>query len=417
MVASAGTALAVALAVRIPDVVSANSCTLGKMCTLDPRTDECVISRSYSLVVFERHPASGMWGDIMRHLNSCNAAGRISSEECTAKQDCIVGSFGHCTASREWAVAKLAGSTAGSNAGMGTGCGVVGRLLRGGALCLQRNESSCEADVDDAREGDSSSKAADNGSQNGSGSSIENVSNLSNNTNTSENANTSGMPNASNSTASGKARRLAGAQPQAGVSVCAWDRLRNVCDISREAALVALRRDSADELAFAAMRRQRCESRSRAQCHGGCRWQPAGGGTGTGRCTLPREDVLLRLMGDSCPLAALFAKHTDCAENRNKSSCNSRRRSDNQSACSWIEETCMAHPMTMEFDLLAYASVQSPQIAELLRSASDECAAVESPTKDSCESLCIPAAAYAAARIHAAVRLAAVCFAVLSILL
>lgn len=238
---------------------------------------------------------------------------------CKVMADCEIDGGGRCAARRSWVVGKLVQPESEGGAGLNSDrCGIFGQMLGDGASCLPTRDSTSCANAVGA---------------------------------------SSGAP-------------------------CVWDKLRGVCDASRQGLLLVLRRDYRDELARVSLRRDRCLARARPACSGDCHLV-------NGTCTLRTLDALLAVVGEDCPLSTLLRQNANCWDAEDLVSCEAKVRPDGIPECDWRNNQCEAHPIALEFDLLLTVGLGQPGILTPMREAQARCVRNMGPT--SCGVLCAPA--------------------------
>jgi len=242
-------------------------------------------------------------------------------DNCTNMQECEVDTTGVtdvCAANRVWVARRLVASDP-DGAGLADRCGIFGRMLADGVACLQ------EADP-------------------------------------------AACPNVT--------------APTAGLGGCAWDPVQEVCDVSKSALLLALRRDYRDELARVSLRRERCASAlTSTMCSGDCFWDGQ-------RCALKPMDSLLAVAGEDCPLRTLIRQGEGCQNSTDESGCKGRLRPDGLPECNWRSGFCEAHPMSLEFDLLMMLDLGYAGVLDALRAAETQCSELVNAAE--CAGPCAP---------------------------
>jgi len=158
---------------------------------------------------------------------------------------------------------------------------------------------------------------------------------------------------------------------------CAWDRIREICDVTKEGVSFLLRRDFRDELVRVALRRQQCAAKSLdTVCTGECRWVNQA-------CHLNQQDALLAVAGEDCPLRTLMSLHEGCTTVLTADMCNDQLRRDGLPECFWRQGQCEAHPTSLEFDLMQLLGVGQQGALAQYREAYNRCS-----KSTSCEEEC-----------------------------
>mmetsp|Transcript_74431 Transcript_74431/g.241684 ORF Transcript_74431/g.241684 Transcript_74431/m.241684 type:complete len:351 (-) Transcript_74431:35-1087(-) len=299
-------------------VVDSEEVPCTPLCGFDAaRTGRCHISKAYATALVEFFD-DGPWSAIMKHHMSCES--NINGP-CDQVAHCEVDGAGMCAASRSWVVAQLARPGTEGGANLTDRCGLFGRLLADGAVCLQETNSTLCSNVSTPKWG--------------------------------------------------------------GPGACAWDDIRQVCDVSSRVVMPTLRQYYSEDLVLANFLRQNCSRASTSDlCSADCHWDG-------NSCSLRPVDFLLAVSGDDCPLSLVFQQNAGCHTENTSNTCSTRKRADGLQECLWRQNQCEAHPVALEFDLLMFVGLGDPLILEPARAAEAQCS--ELPDIHSCLQPCAPA--------------------------
>mmetsp|Transcript_52270 Transcript_52270/g.132047 ORF Transcript_52270/g.132047 Transcript_52270/m.132047 type:complete len:360 (+) Transcript_52270:83-1162(+) len=309
----AGALLAAVCAAQTTEDTEVEACV--PLCSFDAsRTNQCHVSREYLTALVEAYD-DGPWVDILASHANCEA----NLDNCTNMVECEIDAAGICAANRAWVASQLAAPEP-DGAGLADRCGIFGRMLADGAVCLQEADPAACANV----------------------------------------------------TAEGE-----------GFLGCAWDPVREACDVSKSSILPVLRHDYQDELARVSLRRERCATAlTSTMCSGDCYWDGQ-------QCMLSPMDSLLAIAGEDCPLRTMLRQSEGCRSTVSESTCNLRVRADGMQECVWRSDVCEAHPMSLEFDLLMILDLGYPSLLDSLRAAQTQC--LELAFAEECALPCAPA--------------------------